>query len=407
MAVEERQFGIAEGLPSLSSSKETLGGNNEVVADAHDVFWEGEKDPKNPMNWPASKRWSNIVVISLISIVTYVYPEPSGTLSLSLFRPLASSMFAPAVPQVMADFGSNNQELASFVVSVYVIGFTLGPLVVAPLSEVYGRLAVYHISNVLFFIFTVACAVSTNVGMFTAFRFLSGCAGVTPITLGGGSIADVIPEEKRGTAMVIAASGSLIGPVSPLACFARRRVVVCTNRSQIGNRTCGRRVSQSSCWLEMDVLGHCDYRELPLNWTMEILCTDSATAKGRYTDIVRFPSSPRNVWARVTRKKSSASAQRNRRHAVQIAPGSADSHKRVLQKRNLSPIKDALYVVHCVSPVSLCRHSLRVPISRLHDSDLRFRRGLWLFLGPLGSDLLGNRDWHVHWYVSHLKVVPG
>ena len=38
-------------------------------------------------------------------------------------------MFAPAVPQVMKDFGSASEDLASFVVSVYVLGYAFGPLV--------------------------------------------------------------------------------------------------------------------------------------------------------------------------------------------------------------------------------------------------------------------------------------
>ncbi len=44
------------------------------------------------------------------------------------YRPLASSMFAPGVPQVMRDFKSTNTELASFVVSIYILGFAIGPM---------------------------------------------------------------------------------------------------------------------------------------------------------------------------------------------------------------------------------------------------------------------------------------
>jgi hypothetical protein len=45
-----------------------------------------------------------------------------------LSRPLASSMFAPGVPRLMKDFNSTNIELASFVVSIYILGFAIGPL---------------------------------------------------------------------------------------------------------------------------------------------------------------------------------------------------------------------------------------------------------------------------------------
>ena len=64
-------------------------------------------------------------------------------------------------------------------------------MIVAPMSEMYGRSLLYHICNLLFVIFNIACAVSTSFGMLVAFRFLAGCAGAAPLTLGGGTIADM------------------------------------------------------------------------------------------------------------------------------------------------------------------------------------------------------------------------
>ena len=127
--------------------------------------------------------------------------------------PLASSMFAPGVPQLMEDFESDNLELASFVVSVYILGYAFGPMAIAPMSELYGRLPVYHVCNIMFVIFTVACAVASNLNMLIAFRFLEGLFGSAPLTIGGGTIADMIVQEKRGGVMAIWAMGPLMGPV--------------------------------------------------------------------------------------------------------------------------------------------------------------------------------------------------
>lgn len=107
-------------------------------------------------------------------------------------------MLAPAVPDVMRSLGSDNAELESFVVSIYVIGYALGPLIAAPMSEIYGRSIVYNVSNVLFLGATIGCALST---------------GVTPLALGGGSIGDLMAPEKMGTAMAIWGLGSLVAPV--------------------------------------------------------------------------------------------------------------------------------------------------------------------------------------------------
>ncbi|KAI9732210.1 MAG: hypothetical protein M1834_004307 [Cirrosporium novae-zelandiae] len=174
----------------------------EEPADPNVVGWDGDDDPENPMNWSASSRYGHVLLISAITMLTS----------------LNASMFAPGVPYLMEDFDFTSTELASFVVSIYILGFGLGPLVLSPLSELYGRLIVYHISNVLFIIFTVACALSSNLPMLIVFRFLDGCAGSATVTIGGGTISDVIPQEKRGAAMAIFAVGPLIGPiVGPVA----------------------------------------------------------------------------------------------------------------------------------------------------------------------------------------------
>jgi hypothetical protein len=44
-------------------------------------------------------------------------------------------MFAPNVPNIMTGSHVTSPLLATFVVSVFVLGFAFGPLVLAPLSE--------------------------------------------------------------------------------------------------------------------------------------------------------------------------------------------------------------------------------------------------------------------------------
>jgi multidrug resistance protein len=108
--------------------------------------------------------------------------------------------------------------LATFVVSVYILGFAFGPLIVAPLSEYSGRTIVYNTCNVLFLIFNIASAVAPNLASLVVFRFLCGVAGVTPTTIGSGTIADFMPAETRGKAMALWSLGPLFGPViGPIA----------------------------------------------------------------------------------------------------------------------------------------------------------------------------------------------
>jgi MFS family permease len=112
-------------------------------------------------------------------------------------------MFAPAIGQVMTTYQSTNSLLASFVVSVWVLGYFVGPLFLGPLSELYGRLPVYWTCNVLFTVFNVASALSPSLPALVVFRFLAGTFGGCPITTGAGSFGDLIRPQSRGKIIAI------------------------------------------------------------------------------------------------------------------------------------------------------------------------------------------------------------
>lgn len=173
------------------------GSTDQSITDPNIIDWDGPNDPENPMNWTEKKKWTNIGLMSFITLVT----------------PLASSMLGPGIPNILADFDIHSNILASFVLSIYVLGFAVGPMIIAPMSEMYGRVLLYHIGNIGFLFCTLACALSNSIGMLMAFRLLAGLFGSAALTLGGGSVADLMPREKRGGAMAIWAMGPLMGPV--------------------------------------------------------------------------------------------------------------------------------------------------------------------------------------------------
>lgn len=110
--------------------------------------------------------------------------------------PLALSIFAPSVVQVSQEFHVDNQLLQTVVVSIFVLGLAFGPLLAAPLSEMYSQWICYTVFNILYTVFTVACAVSTNMSMLIVFRFVAGATGSAPLTISGGSIMDLFPMER-------------------------------------------------------------------------------------------------------------------------------------------------------------------------------------------------------------------
>ncbi|CAH0023994.1 unnamed protein product [Clonostachys rhizophaga] len=171
--------------------------DGDVTDDPNIVSWDGDDDPANPYNWKSWRKVVNCILISALSFLT----------------PLGSSMFAPGVTDLMIEFQMTSRSLGSFVVSVYVLGFAAGPMIFAPLSEIYGRGIIYHTTNLCFLAFTIACAVAPTFSSLIGFRFLAGLFGSVPLTNGGGSIADMIRQEKRGAAMSAFAVGPLLGPI--------------------------------------------------------------------------------------------------------------------------------------------------------------------------------------------------
>ncbi|KAJ4150247.1 hypothetical protein LMH87_011005 [Akanthomyces muscarius] len=122
-------------------------------------------------------------------------------------------MFAPGAAKLAQEFGITSNIVASFTVSIYLLGYVFGPLLLSSMSELYGRLVIYHVCNAFYVAFTIGCALSKNTAMFLVFRFVCGCAASAPMVIGGGTIADLYIASERGKAMAVFALGPLLGPV--------------------------------------------------------------------------------------------------------------------------------------------------------------------------------------------------
>ncbi|KAI5372111.1 hypothetical protein J4E82_009167 [Alternaria postmessia] len=118
----------------------------------------------------------------------------------------------------MKDFRSTDAYLSAFVLSIYVLGYAFGPLLISPLSEQYGRLPLYHLCNVLFTICTLACGRANSLGVLAVFRFLAGVGGSSVFALAPSSLGDLMVKEKRGGVMALIGLAYNLGPaISPTA----------------------------------------------------------------------------------------------------------------------------------------------------------------------------------------------
>ena len=80
------------------------------------------RDPRNPLGFSMFKKWTITVLIAF------------ATLAVSF----ASSAYSGGVAEIMQEFKCS-EEVATLGVSLFVLGFAIGPLLWAPLSEIYGR----------------------------------------------------------------------------------------------------------------------------------------------------------------------------------------------------------------------------------------------------------------------------
>ncbi|KAL8742888.1 MAG: hypothetical protein Q9190_004695 [Brigantiaea leucoxantha] len=201
------------------SVRTDLNAKNERDFDLHLVTFEGPDDLLNPLNWPRRRKWSQIAMMSAMTLL--VYKNSSSNKSdvpmLTNIRNLATLMCAPAAPSILKELSSSDRLDETLIVSVWELGEAFGPLLIAPLSEMVGRSVVYQSANIVFLIFSLVSGFSKNMSMLIVFRFFNGIA-VASVVLNPSIVGDMFIVEQRGNAMSILSLAPLLGPcLGPIA----------------------------------------------------------------------------------------------------------------------------------------------------------------------------------------------
>lgn len=101
--------------------------------------------------------------------------------------------------------------------TVFVAGFGVTPMLLAPISEVYGRYWVFVAAGFVFFLGTLGCAVTDTYAAMLVARFVTGCGASIYATLTGGAVADLFHKEDRNTPMALYSAtimaGTGLGPL--------------------------------------------------------------------------------------------------------------------------------------------------------------------------------------------------
>jgi len=128
-----------------------------------------------------------------------------------VLSPLASSMFTPGIDQIAEDLQTDMSHVVGATTG-FVVMLGVGPLILAPLSETFGRRALYMVCFSVFAISQVPTALSQNVGQLIAWRTVSGFFGSVGVANGGGTISDMFVPSERAAIFGWYLLGPLLGP---------------------------------------------------------------------------------------------------------------------------------------------------------------------------------------------------
>ncbi|KAH0606578.1 uncharacterized protein H6S33_003412 [Morchella sextelata] len=157
-------------------------------------------DPENPKNWSKAFKWYCTMIIALVCFMVA----------------FASSVVTADIHGVMEDLNAS-EEVALLSITLFVVGFGIGPMVFAPLSEVLGRKIIYTTTLGVAVLFIIPGAVAKNIETLLVARIIDGIAFSAPMTLVGGSLADLWRTEERGIPMAAFSAAPFLGPaIGPL-----------------------------------------------------------------------------------------------------------------------------------------------------------------------------------------------
>ncbi|CAN6674676.1 polyamine transporter 1 [Trichomonascus vanleenenianus] len=164
--------------------------------DAWRVDFDGPEDPIFPHNWPLKKKLGICAVLGFTTFSTA----------------WGSSVYASAVLDVAKEFHVG-PVVAILGVSLYVMGFASGPILWAPISELYGRKLPIILSMLGLSIFSFGAATGKELQTVIICRFFSGFFGAAPLAVVAAAFSDMFNNEHRGTALTIFSGMVFCGPI--------------------------------------------------------------------------------------------------------------------------------------------------------------------------------------------------
>ncbi|KAK4108727.1 MFS general substrate transporter [Canariomyces notabilis] len=150
-----------------------------------------QKGCPNPYNWSGRKKAGILLTIMMLII--------NST--------MGSALPSNALPFIAREWNVTSQTQRVLPISIYLIGYVMGPILWGPLSEQFGRKVLTLCTFFMFTLCTLACALAPTWAGFLVFRLLTGVFASSPIAVVPGIIADTFSDPR------FTVSGPLLAPI--------------------------------------------------------------------------------------------------------------------------------------------------------------------------------------------------
>lgn len=129
----------------------------------------------------------------------------------AMYSTSASSIYTSTYDQMQSEFHCS-KEVLDVGLSLFVLGISLGPMFLGPLSEFYGRRPIYLVTWTLYLIWIIPEAVATNIQTVLVGRFFDGFCGSAFLAVSGGTVSDLFARHELQLPMAVFSVAPFIGP---------------------------------------------------------------------------------------------------------------------------------------------------------------------------------------------------
>lgn len=133
------------------------------------VDFEGD----HPQDWPAVRKWT---VMATVSIPLFLMP-------------LSSTITTPAVATIADEFHITSSVTGPLALSLFLLMYSMGPILLGPFSELYGRWPVLQAGSVFYLAFNIGAGFCTSMTQLLVFRLFSGIGASASLAVSKGPLS--------------------------------------------------------------------------------------------------------------------------------------------------------------------------------------------------------------------------